>query len=74
MEKLLELLKKNCPTVDFENSQNLISEKVIDSMDLLAIISDIEEEFGISIELDRIDPENFDSATAMWKMITEIKS
>jgi acyl carrier protein len=73
MEKLYELLKNCCPTVDFQNESGLVTNKVIDSMDLVAIISDIEEEFDVSIEMDKIEPENFDSAEAMWKLIQSLK-
>ncbi|MCR5119911.1 MAG: acyl carrier protein [Lachnospiraceae bacterium] len=73
MEELLEVLKESCPTVDFENETELVSGKVIDSMDLIAIISDIEEAFDISIDMDKIEPENFDSLEAIWELIQQIK-
>lgn len=72
MEKLIEVLSNCCPTIDFTNEKNLITDKVIDSMDLVAIISDIEDEFGISIGMDKIVPENFDSAEAMYQLIQSL--
>jgi len=72
MEKLYELLGNCCPTVDFKLENKLVTNKLIDSMDLISIISDIEEEFGISIEMDKIEPANFDSAEAMWKLIQSL--
>ncbi len=73
MEKLLEILKNCCPTVDFENEKQLVSGKVIDSMDLVAIISDIEDEFDVSIDIVDIDPVNFDSVEAIWALIESLK-
>lgn len=73
MEKLLEILKNCCPTVDFENEKQLVSGKVIDSMDLVAIISDIEDEFDVSIDIVDIDPVNFDSVDAIWALIQNLK-
>ena len=73
MEKLLEILKNCCPTVDFENEKQLVSGKVIDSMDLVAIISDIEDEFDVSIDIVDIDPVNFDSVEAIWALIQSLK-
>ncbi len=35
MEKLVELLRHCCPTVNFEDEKELVTGKVIDSMDLL---------------------------------------
>lgn len=73
MEKLLEILSNCCPTVDFENEKNLVTDKIIDSVDLVSIISDIEDEFDISIEMDNIDAENFDSVEAIWKLIESLQ-
>ncbi len=72
MDRLLELLRSNCPNIDFERTTDLITGKHIDSMDLVAIISAIEEEFGVLIELDKVTPENFDSLSAMWATVSAL--
>lgn len=72
MERLMELLKNCCPEVEFEGEERLITDKVIDSVDLVAVISDIEDEFGISISMEEIVPENFESVEAMWKLIQRL--
>lgn len=73
MEKLYELLENCCPAIDFKTETRLVTNKVIDSVDLISIISDIEEEFDVSIEMDQIEPANFDSAQAMWELIQSLK-
>lgn len=73
MEKLCELLENCCPAIDFKTETRLVTNKVIDSVDLISIISDIEEEFDVSIEMDQIEPANFDSAQAMWELIQSLK-
>ena len=72
MERLIELLEKNCPDIQFEGEEKLLTDKVIDSIDLVAVISDIEDEFGINIAMEEIVPENFDSVDAMWQMIQRL--
>lgn len=72
MDKLYEILSACCPTVDFKTQKELISGKIIDSIDLVSIISDIEEEFDISIDITEIDAENFDSAESIWKLIESL--
>ena len=69
MDKLLEILKRVKPEVNFANSVNLVEEGVLDSIDIVTIISEIEEEYGVEIDPDEIDPDNFQSATAMLEMI-----
>lgn len=69
MKKLLEILKRVKPEVDFANSTDLVDEGILDSIDIVTIISEIEEEYGIEIDPDEIDPDNFQSASAMSEMI-----
>ncbi|MDD6058000.1 MAG: acyl carrier protein [Clostridiales bacterium] len=72
MEKLMELLKNCCPEIQFEGEERLITDNVIDSVDLVGVISDIEDAFGISISMEEVVPENFDSVDAMWSMIQRL--
>ena len=73
MEKLYELLEECCPGIDFRSQRSLIDDKLIDSMDLIAIISDIEDAFSVSIGMDQIEPKNFNSAEAIWELIESLK-
>lgn len=72
MDKLLEILKKVKPEVDFINCSNLVDEGILDSIDIIAIISEIEDEYGVEIDPDEIDPDNFQSAYTMHKMIEKM--
>ena len=73
MEELMEILEDICPDVDFENETSLIDGKVISSFEILSIISEISETFGIKLSPAEIIPENFNSADALWKMIQRLK-
>lgn len=69
MDKILEILKRVKPEVDFANNSDLVDEGILDSIDIVTIISEIEEEYEIEIDPDEIDPDNFQSASAMLEMI-----
>ena len=69
MEKLLVILNKVKPEVDFTSSNDLVDDGILDSIDIVSIISEIESEYGIEINPDEIDPDNFKSATAILGMI-----
>lgn len=73
MEKLLELLKSIRPDVDFENETELIDEGILDSFDVVSIISEIDDAFGVQIRINELDPENFNSAEAIWTLIQKLK-
>jgi acyl carrier protein len=73
MEQLLELLKGVRPDVDFENETELIDDGILDSFDVVSIISEIDDQFGVQIRITELDPENFNSAEAIWNLIQELK-
>ncbi len=69
MEKLLDLLKEIRPDVDFAAEQNLIDGGVLDSLDIMEIVAEMSDVFGITLAPADIVPANFHSAEAMWEMI-----
>ena len=73
MEKLLEILKEIRPDVDFENETELIDEGILDSFDVVSIISEIDDAFGVQIRINELEPENFNSAEAIWSLIQKLK-
>ena len=72
MEELLEILKEIRPDVDFENETELIDEGILDSFDVVSIISEIDDAFGVQIRINELDPENFNSAEAIWSLIQKL--
>ena len=73
MEKLLEILKGIRPDVDFENETALIDDGIMDSFDVVSIISELDNAFGAQIRITELDPENFNSAEAIWKLVQEMQ-
>ena len=69
MEKLLTILNKVKPEIDFTSAIDLVDNGVLDSIDIVSIISEIESAYGIEINPDEIDPDNFQSASAILEMI-----
>lgn len=72
METLLEILRGLHPEVDFETCNTLIDDKIIDSFDIVTLISEISEEYDITIPVDEIVPKNFNSAKALYAMIERL--
>ncbi|MBO4288603.1 MAG: acyl carrier protein [Lachnospiraceae bacterium] len=73
MEELLELLNDINPDLDYDTVDNLIDGRVYDSLSILNLISDIEDTFDIEIGPKWLRNENFNSASAMWNMICQIR-
>ena len=73
MEKLIELLSEiKEEDVDFETCTTLIDDGILDSFDILQIISTIDDEYDISIPAAEIIPANFNSAAALLEMIERL--
>ncbi len=73
MEKLMNILKELRPEVDFANEKKLIDGAVLDSFDMVSLIGELNEAFGVEISFDEIEPENFNSAELMWDMIQKLQ-
>lgn len=74
MEKLLEILKVIRPDVDFENEDALINDGVLDSFDVVYIISELDNEFGVQVKINELDPENFNSVESIWEMVQKLQN
>lgn len=72
MNELIEALKRVNSNIDYENETGLITNKIIDSIDMTSILAELEETFDIEIDMEYIVPENFDSVEAMWDMVQEL--
>ena len=73
MELLLELLKGIRPDVDFENEKSLIDDGILDSFDVVSIISELDNAFNVQVRITELDPENFNSVESIWNLIQELK-
>jgi len=68
MEKLYEILENICPGIDVR-SEALVDDGLIDSFDIVALVGEIMDEFGVELSVDDILPENFNSADAIMSLI-----
>lgn len=73
MEKLLVILNELHPDVDFENEQNLIDDGILDSMDIISLITEISDEYDVTITAKDIIPANFNSAEALYELIKRLE-
>ncbi|MBQ6697159.1 MAG: acyl carrier protein [Lachnospiraceae bacterium] len=73
MDELLEILSDLHPEVDFETCDTLIDDKILDSFDIVSIIAEIGDQFDVTISAEKITPENFNSAQALYALIQELE-
>ncbi len=74
MEKLLEILQGIRPDVDFVNEKSLIDDGILDSFDVVSIISELDDAFDVQVRITELDPDNFNSAEAIWALVQSMKA
>lgn len=73
MKELLEILEDIKPGVDYENSETLIDDHLLDSLSILSLIAEIEDAFDVVIPTVEIVPANFNSAKKIMDLITRLQ-
>ena len=73
MEKVIELLSALRSGVDFATEKNLVTGKILNSIDITSLIASLEEAFDIEIGMEYMENSNFDSAEAIWDMVCELQ-
>lgn len=72
MEQLIEILKELHPDVDFYTAEGLIDDGILDSLDMVTLVTEINDRFDVSIPAEEIIPENFNSAEELFALITKL--
>lgn len=65
MKKILEVLQSIRSESDFSSSKDFITDGLLDSFDIVTLVSELEDEYGILIDALDIVPENFCSIDAI---------
>lgn len=74
MKELLEILARVKPHVRFtENTENIITDELLDSIDIVELVGELNDEFDIEIKVTDMVPENFESTVAIMNMIKRLE-
>lgn len=74
MDDLLKLLQEIRPDVDFDHTERLIDDQVLDSFDIVTLVGEMNDRFNIQIGVEHLLPENFNSIEAMLKLVEKLQS
>jgi acyl carrier protein len=69
MEKVLEILEEMHPDVDFTSENALIDDGILDSLDIVTLVSELCAAFDVVIPAQMLLPDHFNSAAAIWRLI-----
>jgi len=72
-ENIMEILSGLRTECDFENSDNYIEDGLLDSMDIVALVDSVEEEYGITIPGTAISAKYFGNLDSIVELIEKYK-
>ena len=73
-KQIIEILSEICPGIDFETETALIDNGLIDSLDIVAVVTELMEAFDVELGVDDLTPENFNSVEAIEELIESKQS
>ena len=73
MQEILEILESIHPEHDFSASADFIEEGLLDSFDIVNIVSMLEEKFEIIISGEDVTPENFKNIKNLTEFIKKYR-
>lgn len=72
MEKIIEILESIRADIDFTKEDKLIDDGILDSFDIVSIVGELCDYYDITITVDMMEPENFNSAEAIHALVEGI--
>lgn len=72
MDTIIDILEELKPGVDYATETGLVRRRILDSLTIIALVSELEDEFDISIPAVEIIADNFDSAARINALIERL--
>ncbi len=69
MDELLEILEEINPDIDYHTCTTLVDDGIFTSFELVNVVTQIDDVFGVQILPGQIIPENFNSASDIYRLI-----
>ena len=73
MDDLMNVLSSIRPDVNFKEQSNLMDAGVLDSLDIVALLAEIEGQMGVSVPFDELTPENFNDVQSIYALIERLR-
>ena len=68
-EKIYAILQETRPEFNFQGSDNFVEDGFLDSYDVVTIVSELENVFGVVIDGLEIIPENFETVDKISSLV-----
>ena len=72
LEELISIMSEIRPDVNFRTETSLIDDQILDSFDIISIVTEANNHFDVTIRVDDLVPDNFNSAAALLELIDSL--
>jgi len=73
LERIIEILEEVKEDVDYTMEDQLVDGGILDSFDIVALVSELKSEFDVEIGIEDLTPENFNSAETICNLIERLQ-
>ena len=71
IEKIIELIREICPYEQITENTELIESGILNSLSIVGLITQLEDEFGVEIADDAVTAKNFSTVPEIMKLVEE---
>ena len=71
-DEILAILNDINDEIDYENTDTLIDDELLDSFDIVALVGALNEAFDIRINVVNLVPDNFNSVDAIVSLVDSL--
>lgn len=68
-EEVIKIIKDNRPDIEVNDNTQFVSDGLLDSFDIVTLVSEFDKTFGISIDGADITPDSFNTLNDIVKML-----
>lgn len=69
MDQIIEILQGIRDDIDYTTEKNLVDGGILDSFDIVGLITELRDAYDIEIDITELSPENFNSAEAIYELV-----
>ena len=70
-DKVIEILMDLVPDFEYSDDVKLLDDGILDSFDIVNLVLEINEEFGVEIGVEDVSGENFETVDSICELIKE---
>lgn len=70
-EKIIEILMDLVPDFEYSDDTKLLEDGILDSFDIVNLVLEINEEFGINIGVEDVNEDNFETVDSILKLVED---